>query len=194
MDELNPRAIPQNNPQQNTPNIVPPPPTNTDVRVRTMESDAQAVARGIEPVAQVVTPPPAPQGPSIGTQTPMATIPKPAAVEQTPTPAPLPDVRESKSGRLLLWFILFILIIGLGWGTYKYGLPLYRAMMPAAPEATTEPTPTPVEAVIPTPPPAPPAVTPLGTMRDTLPKIETDGTVSSITMALAAEAAKGRSS
>lgn len=194
MDELNPRAIPQNTvptpatpppmPQQGT---VPPPPPAMDVRVRTMESDAQAVARGMEPAAQPVTPPP------------MASIPTPIVAQAVPAPAPLPVVRESRPGRLFLWLIMFILVIGMGWGTYEYVLPIYRAMTPNAPEAPTQPAaPTPSPAGLatpptPVPPPPPPAITPLGAARDTLPKIETDGTAPSIAAALAAEATKTKS-
>lgn len=184
MDELNPATLSQSNtavpatPPQ--PSTVPPPPAATDVRVRTMESDAQAVARGVEPAAQPVTPPP-----------PMASIPTPVSAQATPAPAPLPDVRESKSGRLLLWLVMLVLIVGIGWGAYKYGLPLYRAMSISAPapEAVAEPAPVAPEIVT---PPAPPAITPLGVTRDTLPTIGTDGTMASIMTALAAHAEKNK--
>ncbi len=201
MDELNPATIPQNNNVPPTPpagmpqpapqpaGIVPPPPANGDVRVRTMESDARSVAMngGAEPVPQFVTPVP-----------PMASAPMPAQsapVQTAPAPAPMPDVRESKSGRLLLWLVMLVVIVGVGWLSYKYGLPAYRAMMPNEPlqEAEAQPAaPEPSAAGLAAVPVPPPAVTPFGATRDALPKIETDGTTASIAGALAAEAKKAK--
>lgn len=202
MEELNPATLPQNSnvppsvpmpqaaPQSNT---VPPPPTTPEVMVRTMESDVRSVQATGEAVAQPVTPPP-----------PMASAPIPAQAapvqfptQVAPAPAPMPDVRETKSGRLLLWLLMLILIVGIGWGTYKYGLPAYRAMMPSepAPEAAqpaaTEPSSAGLDA--PAIAPAAPAITPLGGEQASLTKIETDGTATSIAAALAAEAAKTKS-
>ncbi len=190
MDELNPATLPQNNntspmaPAAPQAGIVPPPPAQTDVRVRTMESDAQSIAAngGSEPVPQFVTMAP-----------PMASAPMPA--QTAPAPAPLPDVRETKSGRLLLWLFMLILIVGIGWGTYKYGLPIYRAMTPSVPApeaAASQPGAEQLPAAAAAPAPAP-TMTPLGMARDTLPKIETDGTAASIAAAFAAEAAKTKS-
>lgn len=209
MDELNPATLPQNNsvppsvpmpqaaPQSNT---VPPPPTTPEVMVRTMESDARSVQATGEPVAQPITTPPSPTG--FGGQAPSAPIPAQAAPVQFPTqvapaPAPMPDVREMKSGRLLLWLFMLILVVGIGWGTYKYGLPAYRAMtlnepvqeiviQPAAEEPSSAGIDVPAA-------PVAPAITPLGGAQSSLTKIETDGTATSITTALAAEAAKTKS-
>ncbi len=199
MDELNPATLPQNNSVPPTPqsapqsNTVPPPPTTPEIMVRTMESDVRSVQATGEPVAQPVTPPP-----------PMASAPMPAQsapvqfpVQAGPAPAPMPDVREMKSGRLLLWLFMLILIVGIGWGTYKYGLPAYRAMMPSEPVAevpageAVEPSSAGLEVAPPVP--AAPAITPLGATQSALPAIETDGTLPSITAALAAEAAKTKS-
>ena len=197
MDELNPATLPQNNnvaptpaPQQQS-NTVPPPPTTPEVVVRTMESDIRSVQVTGEAVAQPVTPPP-PVAPAA-----VQVAPVQFPTQVAPAPAPMPDVRETKSGRLLLWLFMLILIVGIGWGAYKYGLPAYRAMMPteSAPEeqTVTEPESAGLSDPAALVPPAPPAITPLGTAQGTLPKIETDGTATSITAALAAEAAKTKS-
>ena len=191
--------MPQPTPQSN---IVPPPPTTPEVMVRTMESDIRSVQATGEAVAQPVTPPPPMATPPQPIQSAPMAAPVQFPVQTAPAPAPMPDVREMKSGRLLLWLFMLILVVGIGWVTYKYGLPAYRAMMPSesAPAAEVQPTATepssaglaPTAPVVP-PAPAAPAITPLGGAQTSLTKIETDGTATSITAALAAEAAKTKS-
>lgn len=105
----------------------------------------------------------------------------------------MPNVREVKSGRLLLWLFILVLILGIGWSAYKYGLPAYRAMMPSAapaPETAAQPA---APSPTPTPEPVTPTATPLGGMQTSLPTIQTDGTATSITAALATEAKKTKS-
>lgn len=203
MDELNPATLPQNTNVAPTPapqsNIVPPPPTTPEVLVRTMESDIRSVQATGEPVAQPITPP----APIASAPIPTQATPVQFPVQVAPAPAPMPDVREMKSGRLLLWLFMLTLIVGVGWGTYKYGLPAYRAMTPSDPAgAATQPVaaePSAAGLGAPVAPAAPvvalavPAITPLGGIQASLPKIETDGTAISITAALAAEAKKTKS-
>ncbi|MDO8582435.1 MAG: hypothetical protein Q7R63_00350 [bacterium] len=205
MDELNPATLPQNNSVAPTPmapqsNIVPPPPTTPEVMVRTMESDIRSVQATGEAVAQPITPPPPIETPPQPVQSAPMAAPVQFPVQNAPAPAPMPDVREMKSGRLLLWLFMLILVVGIGWVTYKYGLPAYRAMMPSEPiqEAAAEaaaPEPSSASLAEPVTPPAPvaPAITPLGGEQASLTKIETDGTAVSITAALAAEAAETKS-
>ena len=165
--------------------------------MRTMESDVRSVQATGEPVAQPVTPPP----PMASAPTPIQAAPVQFPVQAAPTPAPMPDVREMKSGRLLLWLFMLILVVGIGWVTYKYGLPIYRTMMSSTPEAAVaeptvaEPSSAGLAPAAPALPaePAAPAITPLGGAQESLPKIETDGTGISITAALAAEAKKMKS-
>ncbi len=206
MDELNQASqnssLPQVPPPQT--NIVPPPPTTPEVLVRTMESDIQSVRATGEPVAQPVTPlrPSgfAGQAPITPQITPVAPVAAPVQfpTQTAPAPAPMPAT-ETKSGRLLLWFFILTLIVGIGWATYKYGLPAYRAMVPSKPTAEAPAQGVALEpsaaglAVPPEPAPVAPAITPLGATQDALPKIETDGTLPSITAALVAEAKKTKS-
>lgn len=154
-------------------NIVPPSPTTPDAYVRTMGSDIQSMraSGGTEPV--------------------------PVSFSNNPAPAPMPEAQEVKSGKTIFWLIILIIIVGIGWITYQYGLPAYRAITETqpAPEAIPQPTaPQPETADLGAtpPPPAPaPATTPLGGALATLVKIETDGTAASITAGLAAETKKG---
>jgi hypothetical protein len=111
----------------------------------------------------------------------------------------MPDVHEMKSSKVLFWLGTLVVLVAIGWATYKYGLPAYRAMTlnePApevAQEIAPEPSPAGLEASPPPTPPVAPAITPLGAMQSALPTIETDGTALSITAALAAEAQKTKS-
>lgn len=199
MDELNQPSSPiQNNipptpsnippsPQQT--NIVPPPPADAEVRVRTMESDLQSASGGSEPVAQFITPPPPP----------ITSQPQPVAPAQSTNnpipPAPMPAVTEIKSSRFILWLGTLVVIIGIAWVSYAYLLPLYRALTPiVTPEESAQPVaPEPATAGLETLPPvvAPTTgTTPLGGTQSALPKVDTDGSFASITAALTTEAKK----
>lgn len=160
-----------------------------------MESDTQSMraSGGAEPVPQFVPPPLRPADSAGQAPTPSTPVQTPV----NPAPAPMPEVQEVKSGGSIFWLSILIIIIGIGWLAYQYGLPAYRAM--TATEMATEPitdttAPQPEADGLTTAPlsqAVTPTTTPLGGTIAALVKIETDGTAASITAALAAEAKKG---